>query len=139
MGSERGSEKLTQKVQSFFAGMVIYNLAQIVTKTSFLLQYRRIFQDELTRKTCFILLILLGIWGVVQEVLVGFACFPVSVFFPHQKDICITSLVVWYLTSIMNIVTDFIVFMVPMPAIRSLQLRRKQKLLVISVFGLGFL
>lgn len=85
------------------------------------------------------LIIALGIWGVVQEVLVGFACFPVSVFIPRQQGICIESLTVWYLTSIMNIVTDFIVFTVPMPAIAALNLQRKQKLLVASVLCLGFL
>lgn len=119
--------------------MVVYNLAQIMTKVSFLLQYRRIFQDRFTRTACLVLLVLLGVWGVVQEILVGFACIPVSVFIPSQAAICIDSLTVWYLTSIMNIVTDFFVFMVPMPAIRGLQLQRKQKILVTSVFCLGFL
>lgn len=119
--------------------MVIYNLAQILTKVSFLLQYRRIFQDRFTRKTCLVLLVVLGIWGVVQEILVGFSCFPVAVLIPSQQDKCIESIIVWYTTSIMNIVTDFIVFLVPMPAIRGLQLRPKQKILVTSVFCLGFL
>ncbi|KAK1762900.1 hypothetical protein QBC33DRAFT_253416 [Phialemonium atrogriseum] len=128
----------TKQLKSFFSAIVIYNLAQIITKTSFLLQYRRIFEDKLTKQACLVLIIVLGIWGVVQEVLVGFACFPVSVFIPRQQGICIESLTVWYLTSIMNIVTDFIVFTVPMPAIAALNLQRKQKLLVASVLCLGF-
>jgi hypothetical protein len=119
--------------------MVIYNLSQILTKVSFLLQYRRIFQDKWTRGTCLVLLVFLSIWGVVQEILVGLGCVPVSIFVPSRRNVCIDSLVVWFLTSIMNIVTDFIVFIVPMPAIKQLQLRRKQKFLVASLFGLGFL
>ena len=118
--------------------MTIYNLAQILTKTSFLFQYRRIFQDKRTRLVCLYLLIFLALWGVTQEVLVGFACNPVSIFIPSQASVCIDSLTVWYLTSVMNIVTDFIVFLVPLPAIRGLQLQRKQKVLVTSVFCLGF-
>lgn len=125
--------------QFFFAAIVIYNLGQIVTKTSFLLQYRRIFQDKFTRTTCLVFLVFLGIWGVVLEVLLGLACTPVAVFFPSREAICINTLTVWYLTSVMNIVTDFLVFLIPMPAIRALQLRRKQKILVTSVFCLGFL
>ena len=93
--------------------MTIYNLAQILTKSSFLFQYRRIFQDKRTRQVCFYLLIFLALWGVTQEVLVGFACNPVSIFMPSQASVCIDSLTVWYLTSVMNIVTDFIVFLVP--------------------------
>jgi hypothetical protein len=125
--------------KALFAAMVIYNLSQIVTKVSFLLLYRRIFQNDLTRRLCVWLLMFLIAWGITQEVLIGVACVPVSVFVPSRQDKCIDSLTVWYLTSIMNIVTDFIVFMVPMPSIKGLQLRRKQKILVFSIFCLGFL
>ncbi|KAL1842971.1 hypothetical protein VTK73DRAFT_2950 [Phialemonium thermophilum] len=128
-----------KQLKAFFAGMLVYNLAQILTKLSFLFQYRRIFQDERTRRACLWLLMLLTAWGVAQEILVGFSCVPVSMFIPGHRAMCINSLVVWYLTSIMNIVTDFVVFMVPMPAIKNLQLQRKQKILVTSVFCLGFL
>jgi hypothetical protein len=119
--------------------MLIYNLAQIVTKMSFLLQYRRIFQEGgRTRRVCIALLIFLACWGVTQEVLVAFACVPTSLFIPSQVPICINSLMVYYLTSVMNIVTDFIVFTVPLPAIRSLHLPHRQKLLVTGIFCLGF-
>jgi hypothetical protein len=119
--------------------MLIYNLSQIVTKISFLLQYRRIFAENRTRAVCFWLMLFLIAWGVTQSILLGFVCVPVSIIYPKMADKCIQSLIVWYLTSIMNIVTDFIVFLVPMPAIRSLQLRRKQKILVTGIFCLGFL
>lgn len=106
---------------------------------SFLLQYRRIFQEGgYTRPVCLVLIVFLALWGITQEVLVGFACIPVSLFIPSQAGVCIDSLTVWYLTSIMNIVTDFIVFTVPLPAIRSLHLPRKQKIMVTSIFCLGF-
>ena len=84
-------------------------------------------------------MIVLIVWGIAQEFLVGFACVPASMFIPGLADICIESNIVWYLTSIVNIVTDFMIFTLPIPAIRSLQLRRKQKFLVGSVFSLGFL
>ena len=126
------------QLKSLFAGMVLYNLSQILTKISFLLQYRRIFSGR-TRLVCLGLIGFLAVWGVIQEVLVGMSCVPVAVFVPSRADRCVNALVVWYLTSIMNIVTDFAVFTTPMPAIRGLALRRKQKILVASIFGLGFL
>ncbi|KAK3392708.1 hypothetical protein B0H63DRAFT_386995, partial [Podospora didyma] len=125
-----------KQLKALFAAMVTYNLAQIITKTSFLFQYRRIFQEGRTRRACLWLMFFLAVWGVAQEVLVGFACTPAGVFI--HNPVCIDSLTVYYLTSIMNIVTDFIVFMIPMPAIRALQLPRRQKILVTSVFCLGF-
>ncbi|KAK0719245.1 hypothetical protein B0H67DRAFT_486181 [Lasiosphaeris hirsuta] len=131
-------EDTMAQLKCLLAAMTIYNAAQIVLKMSFLLQYRRIFQEPRTRRVCAWLIAILAAWGVTQEVLVGFACIPTSIFIPSQAAVCIDSLTVWYLTSIMNIVTDFIVFMVPMPAIRSLQLPRRQKVLVASIFCLGF-
>ncbi|CAK7199777.1 hypothetical protein SEUCBS139899_002460 [Sporothrix eucalyptigena] len=126
------------QLKSLFAGEVLYNLSQIFTKISFLLQYRRIFRDNLTRAICFWLILYLTLWGITQEFLVAFACIPVSIFIPSMASKCIASLVVWYLTSIMNIVTDFIIFMVPIPAIRNLRLPLRQKILVMSIFCLGF-
>src|SRR3954469_3329236 len=108
--------------------MTIYNLAQIVTKMSFLLQYRRIFKEGgRTRPLCLYLILFLAAWGTTQEVLVGFACVPASVFLPSLRGICIDSLIVYYLTSVMNIVTDFVVFMVPLPALRALNLPPRKK------------
>ncbi len=95
--------------------MVIYNLAQILTKLSFLFLYRRIFIDKLTRILCTGMIGYLIVWGIVQEFLVGFGCNPVAIFIPSQADKCIPALAVWYTTSIMNIVTDFVVFVIPTP------------------------
>ncbi|KIH93894.1 hypothetical protein SPBR_06033 [Sporothrix brasiliensis 5110] len=129
------------QLKALFAGEVLYNLSQICTKVAFLLQYRRIFRDALyghTRAVCFWLILFLLAWGVTQEFLVAFACIPVSLFVPSMAATCIESLVVWYLTSIMNIVTDFVLFLVPIPAVRQLRLPLRQKALVMSLFCLGF-
>ncbi|KAK0657981.1 hypothetical protein B0T16DRAFT_402843 [Cercophora newfieldiana] len=128
------------QLKCLLAAMLIYNLAQIVTKMSFLFQYRRIFDSGggRTRRVCLYLLVFLALWGIAQSVLVAFVCVPTSLFIPSQAPICIDSLTIFYLTSIMNIITDFIIFTVPLPAIRSLHLPPKQKILVTSIFCLGF-
>ncbi len=84
-------------------------------------------------------MIYLIVWGVTQEFLVGFACVPISILIPSRADSCIDPAIVWYLTSVMNIVTDFVIFVTPIPAIKALQLRTTQKILVASIFSLGFL
>jgi len=127
------------QLKCLLAAMTIYNLAQIVTKMSFLLQYRRIFQEGgHTRRVCLWLIIFLGAWGLTQEFLVCFTCVPAGIVIPGMARVCIDSLTVYYLTSVMNIVTDFIVFTVPLPAVHALHLPPRQKLLVSSVFCLGF-
>jgi hypothetical protein len=44
---------------------------------------------------------------------------------------------IWYVMAGVNVATDFILFVLPIPAISSLHLPRRQKLLLIIVFGLG--
>lgn len=119
--------------------MELYNAAQIATKISFSVLYRRIFEQQAVKAAAFYLIIFLSVWGVAQSILVGFGCFPVAVINPAWNDFCIQTVIIWYLTSIMNIVTDFIIFMLPLIAIRNLQLRLRQKLLIASLFGVGFL
>ncbi|KAK4444147.1 hypothetical protein QBC34DRAFT_188086 [Podospora aff. communis PSN243] len=128
------------QLKCLLAAMLIYNLAQIITKCSFLFQYCRIFDSGggRTRTVCLYLLVSLALWGIAQSVLVAFACVPTSLFIPSQVPVCLDSLSIFYLTSIMNIITDFIIFSVPLPAIRGLHLPRRQKILVTSIFCLGF-
>lgn len=66
-------------------------------------------------------------------------CVPIIFIVPSMKGRCLDVLLTFYLTSIMNIVTDFMVFTLPIPAVTKLRLRRNQKILIISIFGLGFL
>lgn len=118
---------------------MIYNPAQIIVKTSFLLQYRRIFAGDITRRVCLWLLVFIVVWGITQELLLGLSCIPLSVIISRMAGRCINTLPIWYLTSTMNIVTDFIVLIIPLPSIVKLQLAKKQKILLICLFSLGFL
>ena len=43
------------------------------------------------------------------------------------------------MNSIGNIVSDFIILLLPIPVVWRLQLRLKQKFAVMGIFGLGFL
>jgi hypothetical protein len=108
-------------------------------KVSLLCQYRRLFPGAKTHLVCFWMLVILSVWGVTQEFLAGMACIPLSLIAPHMANHCITTLPIWYLTSCMNIVTDFIVFSIPLPSVIKLQLRKKQKILIACLFSLGFL
>jgi hypothetical protein len=92
----------------------------------------------MTRSACLWFFCFLTAWGVIQEFLVGFACTPVGDINPSHNAHCIETLVVWYLTSVMNIITDFIIFLIPIPAVKQLQLRRKQKIMVGGIFCIGF-
>jgi hypothetical protein len=142
--------------------MIIYNAAQICTKISFLIQYRRLFPSDRIQIICFWLLILIATWGVAQEYeplcllvhlsadkeveltaitrfIVAFSCIPLTAFLPHLSSRCISSLPVWYLTSSMNIVTDFMIFFIPIIPVLRLRISSRKKILLLFLFSLGFL
>ncbi|KAF2116650.1 hypothetical protein BDV96DRAFT_645067 [Lophiotrema nucula] len=125
--------------KSLYANIMIYNAAQIITKISFLIQYRRLFPSRKMQKICFWLLIFIVIWGLAQEFIVSFSCTPLTLFEPKMSGKCIWALPVWYLTSSMNIVTDFIIFVIPIIPVLKLQMRTRQKVLLLGLFCLGFL
>ncbi|KAF2639176.1 hypothetical protein P280DRAFT_55674 [Massarina eburnea CBS 473.64] len=121
-----------------YSNTLIYNASQTITKVSFLILYRRIFPGGRTAKVCFYLLAFIILWGTTQEFLVAFCCAPLSIFFPVMVGHCIYQLPVWYLTSILNIVTDFMIFIIPVSPVLKLQLRVGQKIMLLCLFCLGF-
>jgi hypothetical protein len=134
---------------------MIYNASQILTKVSFLIQYRRLFPSDKLQRICFWLLLFIVGWGLTQEYvthylrytlangngrfIVGFSCTPLTAFVPGMVGKCIYTLPVWYLTSCMNIVTDFMIFAIPIVPVIKLRIGNKQKGLLLALFCLGFL
>lgn len=125
-------------LQCFYANIMIYNAAQILTKISFLIQYRKLFPSDLVRLICLWLLVFIAAWGLAQEFVVAFSCIPLTSILPHMADKCIYTLPVWYLTSAMNIVTDFLIFGIPVIPVIQLRISRSKKYLLLCLFCLGF-
>lgn len=112
-----------------------------VVKFSLLLQYRRIFagNSKWMSRVCAGFMIYVGLWMIVQVTILALACVPIAVVLPHMADKCLDTLPIWYFSSGMNIFTDFTILLIPLPSVLKLKLRRKQKILLLGVFGLGFL
>lgn len=75
----------------------------------------------------------------INRFIVGFSCVPLTAFLPSMIGKCIYTLPVWYLTSCMNIVTDFMIFLIPVFPVLKLQMGSKQKGMLLGLFCLGFL
>ncbi|KAF2466018.1 uncharacterized protein BDR25DRAFT_238612 [Lindgomyces ingoldianus] len=131
-------ESTLKQLKCLYSNILIYNAAQIITKISFLIQYRRLFPGTGTQRVCLWLLVFVVAWGITQEFLAGLACSPLAAIVPKMADKCISPLPIWYLTSSMNIVTDFMIFVIPVPSVLKLQMRTRQKLLLCALFCLGF-
>jgi hypothetical protein len=118
----------------------VYNLATNVIKFSFLLQYRRLFAGRRTMIVCQWALVFISIWTVIQALLIATACLPLAFIVPSMANKCLKAEPIWYFSSAMNIVTDFAIFLIPLPAVYHLRIiRKKQKALLLMIFCLGFL
>lgn len=118
---------------------MLYNGSLTATKLTFLLQYYRILGTGQMRVAIKVAFVFVALWSISQLLVVIFTCSPIHKFWlPETPGTCIPNLPFWYVNAAGNIVTDIIVFVLPLPALSRLNLRRGQKLGLIGVFCLGF-
>ncbi|KAF6788751.1 integral membrane protein [Colletotrichum sojae] len=132
-------EDFVPYMKSFYSSIIVYNIATCLVKISILLQYRRIFANELMQRLTTYGLAFFLAWLVTLSVLLPLMCYPVAAFWDSSvSGRCLDYLAIWYAMAGINLVADFIIFSMPIPVINSLQLPRKQKHMLLFVFGLGF-
>lgn len=79
-------------------------------------------------------------WSVSQLLIVTFPCSPVQKFWHTElPGRCVPNLPFWYINAAGNIATDLAIFIMPLPVLNKLQLRKKQKYFLMAIFSLGFL
>jgi len=109
-------------------------------KLSILYQYHRVFMASRMRIAIYatgVFCILVGIVALATNL---FMCHPVAKFWHSTlKGSCISQLGVWFSNATLNILTDAMIFLLPMPALKRLRLPRRQKYGLMAVFALGFL
>ncbi|KAF3760371.1 hypothetical protein M406DRAFT_230293, partial [Cryphonectria parasitica EP155] len=133
------AENLIPYMKSFYASIILYNVAICIVKISILLQFRRIFTYVLMQKLTLIGLIFEGMWATTLAILLPLSCVPVEAFWDTSvPGRCVNELTLWYFMAAINLLTDLLVFTMPLPVIRSLRLPQKQKIMLTGVFCLGF-
>ncbi|CAG5169053.1 uncharacterized protein ALTATR162_LOCUS6991, partial [Alternaria atra] len=133
-------EEFDAGIKGLMSNVLVYNAAQIVTKVSFLIQYRRLFPGSIIQALCKYGIIVLGIWGVTQQFVTAFSCVPLSVINPSFQGRCIETNVVsvFRLNGGMNIATDFAIFAIPIWPVTQLHMPLRRKAHLLAVFCLGF-
>ncbi|CZR68051.1 related to integral membrane protein [Phialocephala subalpina] len=125
--------------KNFYASVITYGLATSFIKTSFLFQYRRIFPSPFMRIATLAALVFVAMFALVQLFTAIFTCVPIAAMWDSSvKATCIDRLAVWYTNASVNIVTDMVVFTLPLPVLGSLKLPTRQKAVLLGVFCLGF-
>ena len=110
-----------------------------ITKASILIQYLRVFSDRVVRSFSILLMILIlpaACWGIFGGT---FLCSPTArLWRPELPGHCLNAQKYWISVAGLDIGLDFLVLLLPLPAITNLHLPRKQKLGLMLVFLLGF-
>jgi len=117
----------------------MYYLTLTAIKMSILCQYLRFLVNPTIRRICWAMLAVVALYGVGALLGSVFACTPVARFWDpeNHNGHCINLRAFWFTNASLNIVSDIAIWILPMPALRSLQLPQKQKYSVILVFALG--
>ncbi|KAH7119417.1 hypothetical protein B0J13DRAFT_513402 [Dactylonectria estremocensis] len=132
-------EQFIPYMQAFYSSVVIYNIAMCAVKIAILLQYRRIFAVRIMQFITFYGVVFMTAWTITLCFLLTLTCIPVAKFWDSTiSGRCLNSLIIWYVMAGFNLATDVAIFCLPLPMIRSLQLPRKQKIMLFVIFCLGF-
>jgi len=77
--------------------------------------------------------------GTAMLITAAMSCLPVAFFWDKSVEggHCINLMAFWFSFASFHILTDLVVWVLPMPVLKSLQLPRKQKYSLIAVFTLG--
>lgn len=138
---ELSLEHQTAQLKPFWASIWIYNLALSSTKFSILLQYLRIFPQQAFRTSCYVMIVIVSIYTAWTFFSAVFACWPIHYFWTPglEGGKCLDRFAVWFANAAINIATDVGTGVLPLPVLNTLQLPRRQKIIIMSVFGLGAL
>lgn len=113
----------------------------MATKTSILIFYLTLsVSQRVFYWTTIMTLVIVNVSGLALSFLNIFVCRPMSIIFTNPKPdyARCTDIVTLYLSSApVNIVTDLLILLLPMPVLKGLRLPRKQKLILYVTFGFG--
>ncbi|KAK1978808.1 hypothetical protein LZ30DRAFT_203692 [Colletotrichum cereale] len=121
---------------------LLYSVSITLTKISILLLYIRIFAYDLV---CLLAKILLGVVAVSHAWIIASiltTCIPLSAawnYDPLAPPVYCHPVSVFWGNACLHLVTDFFIFVLPLPVISSMRLPRRQKLGLYFVFSLAFL
>ncbi|KAK4209447.1 hypothetical protein QBC37DRAFT_256783, partial [Rhypophila decipiens] len=126
--------------RSAWMGVLFYLLTLCFSKVSILLLYIHIFAFKWARTAGQILLGIVIVSHIYMLIITCTMCIPLQSYWDWdvEKKYCHGQRIWWGNTG-MHMVTDFLIFLIPMPVVWSIMLPRKQKIMLFGVFGLGFI
>jgi hypothetical protein len=118
-----------------------YHFIIMLVKAAFLLQFRRVFPLPTTQRLCDIFLAFVAIWTVAGAIFAVIICLPLSKNWDplEPRWICPNRYRFWLAHGILHVITDVLIFAIPLPLLKTLRLPPLHKVILMGVFCLGFM
>ncbi|RMX90163.1 hypothetical protein D0869_00303 [Hortaea werneckii] len=123
----------------FYLYQICYKLIGAFTKLTFCFLYFRTFNNQKTfHRITYTVMAIVAIGSFAFTIGTVFQCLPVHRAWDQSvRGTCISNMAFWYSHAAFNTFFDIVVYLMPIPLICSLKLRREQKTGVISIFAFG--
>jgi hypothetical protein len=117
----------------------LYDFALGSVKLGILAFYFRVFPVPYFQRSVLAFSTVIVAWIVGITVALGLVCTPIQRFWDGDvPGRCVNLVAFTYFTNIFNLVTDIMIFLMPMPLIYRLRVSRQQKLALAGLFAIGF-
>ncbi|PCD37124.1 hypothetical protein AU210_005628 [Fusarium oxysporum f. sp. radicis-cucumerinum] len=118
---------------------ILFNTISLhLTKISILLLYARVFTKRSYRIAIYIVGAVVGSSFVYNLTITFLACRPIHGFWKPSSQICLSS-DYWIVSTVLHLGTDLIATILPLPILLMLNINRKEKIILVILFALGFL
>src|SRR3569833_1600038 len=127
-------------MQAGWYNLLFYTLTLCMSKVSILLLYLHIFSFQWIRRVGQVVFAIVIISNIYMVLAVFPACIPLQTYWDIRitEKYCHPQSVRWANTALLMI-TDFLIFLLPLPVVWTLNVPRRQKYALLGIFGLGFL
>lgn len=135
------AHQLQNQLKLLIANQVTYAIALGMVKTSILLSLKRIFHVYKTFRILANCTIAFCLCWMAQTILIAFLiCRPLSYNWDQvgSNGSCGNLTAAYVSIGIVDVISDIIIFVLPLPLISKLQMRRSSRLAAMSLFSLGF-
>ncbi|KAJ0153920.1 Transcriptional activator somA [Fusarium oxysporum f. sp. albedinis] len=118
---------------------ILFNTISLhLTKISILLLYARVFTKRSYRIAIYIVGAVVGASFVYNLTITFLACRPIHGFWKPSSQTCLSS-DYWIVSTVLHLGTDLIATILPLPILLMLNINRKEKIILVILFALGFL
>jgi hypothetical protein len=127
-------------LQASWATLLFYQLSLACSKISILLLYLRVLTYNWARRAAWVLFAIIAIYSTLYFISTVTLCVPLEALWnPAVEGSCHRSPLIMWLAIGFHIVTDFLMFALPLPVIVLMTMVLSQRLMLLLIFALGFL